>query len=159
MKKIQLRNEEETKKLAFDIASLSQKGDIFLLTGELGAGKTTFTKGFAQGLGIEQMIKSPTYTLIREYDTGRLPLYHMDVYRLTEGATDLGLDEYLEGDGVCVIEWGQMIIADIFSPYIELFLDKVSNEERAFHMRATSPSATEKMKQLQINLSNLGWDL
>lgn len=159
MKKIQLTNEEETKKLAFDIARLSQKGDIFLLTGELGAGKTTFTKGFAQGLGIEQMIKSPTYTLIREYDTGRLPLYHMDVYRLTEGATDLGLDEYLEGEGVCVIEWGQMITADIFSPYIELFLDKVSNDERAFHMKATSSAANEKMKQLQVSLSELGWDI
>lgn len=159
MKKIQLTNEEETKKLAFDIAHLSQKGDIFLLTGELGAGKTTFTKGFAQGLGIEQMIKSPTYTLIREYDTGRLPLYHMDVYRLTEGATDLGLDEYLEGEGVCVIEWGQMITADIFSPYIELFLDKVSNDERAFHMKATSSAANEKMKQLQVSLSELGWDI
>ncbi|MGX7024879.1 tRNA (adenosine(37)-N6)-threonylcarbamoyltransferase complex ATPase subunit type 1 TsaE [Vagococcus hydrophili] len=158
MKKIQLTNEAETQKLAFDLATLSTSGDIYLLTGDLGAGKTTFTKGFAKGLGIEQMIKSPTYTLIREYDTGRLPLYHMDVYRLTEGATDLGLDEYLEGDGVCVIEWGHMIKEDIYTPYIEFFLDKVSDEERSFYMEGTSSVAKEKRDQLQNQLIVLGWE-
>ncbi|MFW7395445.1 tRNA (adenosine(37)-N6)-threonylcarbamoyltransferase complex ATPase subunit type 1 TsaE, partial [Vagococcus fluvialis] len=91
MKSIHLPNEETTQKLAFDLATLSESGDIFLLIGDLGAGKTTLTKGFAEGLGIKQMIKSPTYTLIKEYETGKLPLYHMDVYRLAEGASDLGL--------------------------------------------------------------------
>ena len=77
----------------------AQAGDVIVLTGDLGAGKTTMTKGIALGLGISQMIKSPTYTIIREYPQGRLPLYHMDVYRVEEGADELGLDEYFEGDG------------------------------------------------------------
>lgn len=157
MKKINLNNEVDTKKLAQDIANFTQAGDIYLLTGDLGAGKTTFTKGFALGLGIEQMIKSPTYTLIREYDTGRLPLYHMDVYRLTDGASDLGLDEYLEGDGVCIIEWGHLIKEDILTPYIEMFLDKTGESERQFSMKANSPLATEKLTALTTHLQQLGW--
>ncbi len=159
MKKINLENEVETQKLARDLATISQAGDIFLLTGDLGAGKTTFTKGFAKGLGIKQMIKSPTYTLIREYDTGRLPLYHMDVYRLNDGASDLGLDEYLEGDGVCVIEWGHLIKEDILSPYIELFLDKVTDNRRTFYMTASSELAESKLSYLLDALTQLGWDV
>lgn len=157
MKKINLANEAETKRLAEAIATLSQAGDIFLLTGDLGAGKTTFTKGFAKGLGIEQMIKSPTYTLIREYETGRLPLYHMDVYRLTDGASDLGLDEYLEGDGVCVIEWGHLIKEDILTPYIEFFLEKTSDVSRTFHMEASSDTANKKAQALWDALAKLDW--
>lgn len=158
MKKIKLANEDMTKQLAFDIATLSNPQDIFLLTGDLGAGKTTFTKGFAEGLGIKQMIKSPTYTLIKEYDTGRMPLYHMDVYRLSEGATDLGLDEYLEGDGVCVIEWGHLIKEDILTPFIELFLDKVGDNERSFYMKATSEKAELKLNKLVTELKSKGWE-
>lgn len=157
MNKINLTNEVDTKKLAQDIANFSQAGDIYLLTGDLGAGKTTFTKGFALGLGIEQMIKSPTYTLIREYDTGRLPLYHMDVYRLTDGASDLGLEEYLEGDGVCVIEWGHLIKEDILTPYIEIFLDKTGESERQVSMTPSSSLAEEKLNQLVSHLQQLGW--
>lgn len=157
MKKINLANETETKRLAEAISTLSQAGDIFLLTGDLGAGKTTFTKGFAKGLGIEQMIKSPTYTLIREYDSGRLPLYHMDVYRLTDGASDLGLDEYLEGDGICIIEWGHLIKNDILTPYIECFLEKTSDTSRAFYMKANSSAADEKIQTLWTELIKMNW--
>ncbi|MFW7421120.1 tRNA (adenosine(37)-N6)-threonylcarbamoyltransferase complex ATPase subunit type 1 TsaE [Vagococcus fluvialis] len=153
---INLPNEETTKKLAYDIAQLSQAGDIFILTGDLGAGKTTFTKGFAEGLGISQMIKSPTYTLIKEYETGTLPLYHMDVYRLGEGASDLGLDEYLEGDGVCVIEWGHLIKEDIFSPYTELFLDKSSDNERVFSISKTDNELTNRLIK---GLQDKGWEI
>src|SRR5699024_12363354 len=106
MKTFHAKNEEETKKIAADLTQYLQPGDVLLLEGNLGAGKTTFTKGLAEGLGINRVIKSPTYTLIREYEDGRLPLYHMDVYRLEEsGSTDLGLEEYFEGEGVSVIEW------------------------------------------------------
>ena len=153
---INLPNEETTKKLAYDIAQLSQAGDIFILTGDLGAGKTTFTKGFAEGLGISQMIKSPTYTLIKEYETGTLPLYHMDVYRLGEGASDLGLDEYLEGDGVCVIEWGHLIKEDIFSPYTELFLDKSGDNERVFSISKTNNELTNRLIK---GLQDKGWEI
>ena len=83
-----------------------QAGDVLLLDGDLGAGKTSFTKGLAKGLGITDYVKSPTFTIIREYRHGRLPLYHMDLYRLENGgAEDLGLEEYFEGDGVSVVEW------------------------------------------------------
>ncbi len=81
-------------------------GDVLVLDGDLGAGKTTFTKGLAAGLEIPDIIKSPTFTIIHEYQDGRLPLYHMDAYRLENGgAEDLGLEEYFDGDGVSVVEW------------------------------------------------------
>lgn len=158
MKSIHLPNEETTQKLAFDLATLSQSGDIFLLTGDLGAGKTTFTKGFAEGLGIKQMIKSPTYTLIKEYETGKLPLYHMDVYRLTEGASDLGLDEYLEGDGVCIIEWGHLIKEDIYTPYLEFFLDKISDNERELRIESSTEN-NPRLEAIKLGLKEKGWDI
>ncbi|MHC5268378.1 tRNA (adenosine(37)-N6)-threonylcarbamoyltransferase complex ATPase subunit type 1 TsaE [Enterococcus sp. LJL98] len=115
---------EETKKLAKMIGSVAQKGDNLVLTGDLGAGKTTLTKGIAEGLGIEQMIKSPTYTIIREYLQGRLPLYHMDVYRTGGSAGDLGLDEYFEGEGLSVIEWGNLLEDYLPEDYLEVILTK-----------------------------------
>lgn len=158
MKSIHLPNEETTQKLAFDLATLSESGDIFLLIGDLGAGKTTFTKGFAEGLGIKQMIKSPTYTLIKEYETGKLPLYHMDVYRLTEGASDLGLDEYLEGDGVCIIEWGHLIKEDIYTPYLEFFLDKISDNERELRIESSTEN-NRRFEAIKLGLKEKGWDI
>ena len=106
---IVLNNPLETEAIAKIIGQKAQAGDVIVLTGDLGAGKTTMTKGIALGLGISQMIKSPTYTIIREYPQGRLPLYHMDVYRVEEGADELGLDEYFEGDGLSVVEWLSLI--------------------------------------------------
>lgn len=156
MKTINLSNEDITKKLAFDLATLSQAGDIFLLTGDLGAGKTTFTKGFAEGLGIKQMIKSPTYTLIKEYETGDLPLYHMDVYRLSEGASDLGLEEYLEGDGVCIIEWGHIIKEELYAPYLEIFIDKTGDNERSFRIQSSNES-NPRFYAIVNGLNEKGW--
>ncbi|MGY3765782.1 tRNA (adenosine(37)-N6)-threonylcarbamoyltransferase complex ATPase subunit type 1 TsaE [Vagococcus vulneris] len=157
MKHILLHNEQDTKKLAQDIAASTVPRDVFLLTGDLGAGKTTFTKGFALGLGIQQMIKSPTYTLIREYDTGRIPLYHMDVYRLTEGAEDLGLEDYFDGDGVCIIEWGKMIKQNIDVPYLEFFLDKIDETTRSFSIAVDSPDSQNKLDSLVKYLTDKGW--
>ena len=86
------------------LAPLLQAGDVILLDGDLGAGKTTFTKGVAAGLGIHRNVKSPTFNLIKEYHQGRLPLYHMDVYRLEGvGGADLGLQEYFNGSGVSLV--------------------------------------------------------
>lgn len=121
---ITLNSPEETLQFAHIIGAVAASGDNLILTGDLGAGKTTLTKGIAQGLGIEQMIKSPTYTIIREYHQGRLPLYHMDVYRISEGAGDLGLDEYFEGDGLSVIEWGNLLEEDLPQAYLEVVLTK-----------------------------------
>lgn len=119
-----LHNVSETEKLAEIIGKAAQPGDVLVLTGDLGAGKTTLTKGIAKGLGITQMIKSPTYTIIREYTAGRLPLYHMDIYRVEYGAADLGLDEYFEGDGLSVVEWGNLLTDSLPEDYLELTLEK-----------------------------------
>ena len=102
------KNEEDLQSLGERLGCLLEKNDVLILTGELGAGKTTFTKGLAKGLQISQMIKSPTYTIVREYE-GRLPLYHLDVYRIEGDADSIDLDEFLFGGGVTVIEWGNLL--------------------------------------------------
>lgn len=104
-------SEKETFEIGKNISAKVKPGDVFCLQGDLGVGKTVFTKGFAQGLGIDEDICSPTFTLISEYTQGTIPLYHFDVYRL-EGAgamDDLGFDDYIYGEGVCLIEWGNLI--------------------------------------------------
>lgn len=101
---------EETWELAQKLAPILSSGDVINLSGDLGAGKTVFTKGLAVGLGIDEPVTSPTFTLIKEYE-GRLPLFHFDVYRLAspEEMEELGFDEYFYGDGVSVVEWGDKI--------------------------------------------------
>lgn len=111
-----LRSFEETRALGKKIGAILKPGDILLLEGDLGAGKTTFTQGLAEGLGVEEYVNSPTFVIINEYFTGRLPLYHMDLYRVEEEAQlyDLGVEEYFFGNGVCVVEWPE--IAKPFLP-------------------------------------------
>ncbi|AND71871.1 MULTISPECIES: tRNA (adenosine(37)-N6)-threonylcarbamoyltransferase complex ATPase subunit type 1 TsaE [Enterococcus] len=121
---IELSGLDKTEELAKVIGEVALPGDNLVLTGDLGAGKTTLTKGIARGLGIEQMIKSPTYTIIREYDQGRLPLYHMDIYRVAASGADLGLYEYFEGEGLSVIEWGNLLEEALPEDYLELILEK-----------------------------------
>jgi tRNA threonylcarbamoyladenosine biosynthesis protein TsaE len=100
-------NEAQLIKYAEDLAGDLQPGAVIALVGDLGTGKTTFTKALASGLGVSEPVQSPTFTFIKEYKSGRLPLYHFDVYRLgsEEELEDLGMDEYLFGDGVSVVEW------------------------------------------------------
>ncbi|KRL99726.1 tRNA (adenosine(37)-N6)-threonylcarbamoyltransferase complex ATPase subunit type 1 TsaE [Liquorilactobacillus satsumensis] len=115
----------ETAKLAQLLASFVTAGDVILLEGDLGAGKTTFTKGFAAGLGIHGNVKSPTFNLIKEYHQGRLPLYHMDVYRLEGvGGADLGLEEYFNGTGVSVVEWPQFVAEDLPAERLTIKINK-----------------------------------
>jgi len=97
---------EETLALGRKLAERFSPGDVVALSGALGAGKTSLVKGIALGLGVAEPVTSPTFTLIQEYD-GRIPLYHIDLYRITDPdqLDDLGIEEYLEGDGVTVIEW------------------------------------------------------
>lgn len=103
-----LHSADETMKFAARLAEKLRAGDVIALEGDLGAGKTTFTKGLAQGLGVKRTVSSPTFTIVKEYK-GRLPLYHMDVYRLEDTFEDLGFDEYFHGDGVTVVEWAHLI--------------------------------------------------
>lgn len=129
-KQVILANRAQTIALAKTLAPLLTAGDVLVLNGDLGAGKTTFTKGLAAGLGIQQVIKSPTFTIIREYQGGRLPLYHMDIYRLEEGgAEELGLEEYFAGDGVSVVEWAQFIADELPADYLDLTFTRTDREE------------------------------
>lgn len=117
-------NEEELIALGTHIGSHLRAGDVLVLTGDLGAGKTTLTKGLAKGLGIHQMIKSPTYTIVRSYE-GRLPLYHLDVYRIGNDADSIDLDEFLYGDGVTVIEWGELLGESDLSDFLTIRIEKI----------------------------------
>lgn len=126
----EIKNEEEMLILGEQLGTHLIPGDVLVLTGELGAGKTTLTKGIAKGLGIEQMIKSPTYTIVREYAKGRLPLYHMDVYRLTDGEGEgFGLEEYYFQDGVVIMEWGNNLLSELPEQYLEVILQYGKNGE------------------------------
>ncbi|MEO1771158.1 MULTISPECIES: tRNA (adenosine(37)-N6)-threonylcarbamoyltransferase complex ATPase subunit type 1 TsaE [Enterococcus] len=126
-----LKDTQATERLGIIIGEVAEPGDNLILTGDLGAGKTTLTKGIAKGLAIVQMIKSPTYTIIREYQQGKIPLYHMDVYRIDSGADDLGLDEYFEGEGLSVIEWGRQLGDYQPEDFLELLLHKdIENDQR-----------------------------
>lgn len=111
----------ETKRLAAAIAELCRAGDVVLLAGDLGAGKTAFTQGFGAALGIIEPITSPTFTLVNQY-RGRLELYHLDVYRLdqVDEVLDLGLAEMLDEGGVTVIEWGDTIIPALPADFLEV---------------------------------------
>ncbi len=115
---------EETIELGKRIGSMLTKGDVIALQGTLAAGKTTITKGIALALGIADPVTSPTFTLISEY-YGSLPLYHMDVYRLdsTEDFLNLGVEEMLYGDGVCVVEWSEKVMAELPKRTILVRLD------------------------------------
>lgn len=113
----------QTRELAAALAELARPGDLFLLVGDLGAGKTAFTQGFGAALGVQEPITSPTFTLARVY-RGRLELNHLDVYRLAQldEVLDLGLQELLDGDAVTVIEWGDAIAPALGADYLEVRL-------------------------------------
>lgn len=139
MKVIKVKDESASFDLAHKLANLVEPGMVFLLEGDLGVGKTTFTKGLAEGLGISRIIKSPTYTIIREYQDGRLPLYHMDLYRLDEGSVEsLGLEEYFEGSGLCVVEWPSVAAEEMPANHLTIRINSNSQDPntREFHFEA-----------------------
>lgn len=102
---------EDTFRLGRKLGEAARPGQVFTLTGDLGTGKTVFTQGFAKGLGIEEPVNSPTFTIVQVYDEGRLPLYHFDVYRIgdVEEMEEVGFEDYVMGDGVSLIEWAELI--------------------------------------------------
>ena len=126
------RSPEQTQQLGRRLGELSQSGDVFLLTGNLGSGKTCLTQGIAWGLGVKEYAFSPSFVLIREY-SGRLPLYHVDFYRLDhiQEIADLGLDEYLYGKGVCVVEWADKGIQLMPEQRLLINLSYLSDTERS----------------------------
>ncbi len=126
---IDIPNQKELEGVAKKLGELVKKGDIICMVGNLGAGKTTFIQALAAGLGVEDYVTSPTFTLINEYE-GRIPLYHFDVYRIghIDEMENLGYEEYFYGDGICAIEWADLI-KDIL-PYNYLWIEiKITGAE------------------------------
>ena len=108
---IETRSAEETYQLGIEIGQKATKGQVYTLVGDLGVGKTVFTQGLAKGLGIEEPISSPTFTIVQVYDEGRLPFYHFDVYRIGDISEmdEIGFEDYIYGEGVSLIEWANLI--------------------------------------------------
>ncbi|MBQ4529742.1 MAG: tRNA (adenosine(37)-N6)-threonylcarbamoyltransferase complex ATPase subunit type 1 TsaE [Lachnospiraceae bacterium] len=111
MKIIETKNENATRELGRKLGEMVKKGTVLTLNGDLGVGKTVFTQGFAKGLGIEEPVNSPTFTIVQVYEEGRMPFYHFDVYRIgdIEEMEEIGYEDYFYGDGVCLIEWAELI--------------------------------------------------
>ena len=125
-------------------------GDVFLLSGELGAGKTCLTQGILWGLGGEEYARSPTFVLICEY-YARLTLYHMDLYRLdsVDEIIDLGLDDYFLGDGVCVVEWAEKGVDEFIGEHMTVRIDDIGAAERRLTFTATAPRYAEMLDALE----------
>ena len=127
---IETRKAEETFALGEKIGRQAKPGQVITLVGDLGVGKTVFTKGLAQGLGITEPVSSPTFTIVQEYRDGRLPLYHFDVYRIgdPEEMEEIGYEDYFYGDGVCLIEWADLIEELIPEQAVWVTIEKVLEE-------------------------------
>ena len=119
-------SEKDTWELGFSLGEKAGTGQIFTLIGDLGVGKTVFTKGLARGLGITEPVNSPTFTILQVYEEGRLPFYHFDVYRIgdVEEMDEIGYEDYFYGDGVCLIEWASMISELIPETAIQVTIKK-----------------------------------
>ena len=122
---------EETERLGECLAAKLQPGDVIAFYGDLGAGKTAFTRGLARGLGVMAPVTSPTYTIVNEYLGGVMPLFHFDMYRLTssEDLWGIGWDDYLDRGGVCAVEWSENV-ADAMEDAVVVTLEKIGDEQR-----------------------------
>lgn len=143
---------EQTRRLGAHLGKLLRRGDIILLEGEFGTGKTTFTQGIARGLNIDdRYVNSPTFTLINEYRGGRLPLYHIDLYRLEgmEQVSTLGLEDYLEGPGVVVIEWPQGATPWLPDERLTLRLSHLSETKRTLRFYSAGARYADLMEQFR----------
>ena len=121
----------ETEAVAEKLAKLLRPGTVIAYRGDLGAGKTAFTRGLARGLGCDDMVTSPTYTIVNEYLSGRMPLFHFDMYRLAsaEDLWDIGWEDYLERGGVCAVEWSENV-EEALESFILVNIEKTGDESR-----------------------------
>ena len=144
------RSPEETQKIGGQLGKLALPGDNFLLVGNLGAGKTCLTQGITRGLNIEEYAASPSFVLIKELK-GRLPLYHVDFYRLDhlEEIADLGLDDYLYGHGVCVVEWAEKGLNLLPPEHLLIEIGYVADTERSLKFRPSGRRYQEIVTQLK----------
>ncbi len=144
---------EQTQRLGVRIGELALPGDILLLVGALGTGKTCLTQGIAWGLGIKEYTLSPSFVIIREL-CGRLPLYHIDLYRLNhiEEIVELGLDDYLYGSGVCVVEWAEKGLSVLPTEHLMIQIRYLSDTDRSFQFKPSGKRYLQILAQLK-NLS------
>ncbi|MBL7125119.1 MAG: tRNA (adenosine(37)-N6)-threonylcarbamoyltransferase complex ATPase subunit type 1 TsaE [Dehalococcoidales bacterium] len=146
---------EQTQKFGVRIGEIALPGDIFLLVGNLGTGKTCLTQGIARGLNIEEYAVSPSFVVIRELH-GRLPLYHIDFYRLDhlEEIAQLGLDDYLYGNGVCVVEWAEKGVNLLPVEHLLIEISYLSDTERSFELKPRGKryrKIVAQLKHLSLN--------
>ena len=148
---------EQTQNLGVRIGEMSLPGDIFLLVGELGTGKTCLTQGIAWGLDIKEYAVSPSFVLVREL-YGRLPLYHVDLYRLDhlEEIAELGLDDYLYGNGICVVEWAEKGLALLPQEHLLIEISYLSDTGRRLQLRPSGQRYQEILDQLKVSPSTEG---
>ena len=123
---IETNSPEETYAFGKKLGMEAQAGQVYCLNGDLGVGKTIFSQGFAKGLGVDDIVNSPTFTIVKEYDDGRLPLYHFDVYRIgdVDEMEEIGYNEMVYGDGVCLIEWANLIEEILPDHYQKITIEK-----------------------------------
>lgn len=155
---IHTHNAEQTRQLGATLAQALQPGDVIWLRGELGAGKTTLAQGIARGLGVNEPVISPTFTLIREH-RGRLPFFHADAYRLegAEQAADLGLQEYFERGGVFAIEWAEHIAEALPEERLDVLLEGGMDENRRITLTAYGERYEQRLNQLEESLASAGF--
>lgn len=141
---IETTNAEETFKLGVKIGEQARPGEIYTLNGDLGVGKTVFTQGVAKGLGIEEPVNSPTFTIVQVYEEGKMPFYHFDVYRIgdIEEMEEIGYDDYFFGNGVCLIEWAELIQELLPEQIISVTIEK--NPEKGFDYRKITIDGLEE---------------
>lgn len=133
---------DDTRAVAAEIAALAAPGDLIVLAGDLGTGKTAFAQGFARGLGVEEPVTSPAFVLVRTYD-GPLPLVHLDVYRLDylQEVVDLGISEILDSDAVTLIEWGDAVLPALPPDFLEVRIEAQEEvDDRLLTIRSVGPS-------------------
>ena len=130
--------EQDTFDLGLEMGRKAQRDQVYVLDGDLGAGKTVFAKGFAAGLGVAQPVTSPTFTIVKQYDDGRLPLYHMDVYRIGDISEmeEIGAEEMFASGGVCLVEWGELIEDILPEDAVRIRIER-TGDDRFDHRRIT----------------------
>ncbi|MBQ7277241.1 MAG: tRNA (adenosine(37)-N6)-threonylcarbamoyltransferase complex ATPase subunit type 1 TsaE [Bacilli bacterium] len=145
-----INSKDEMIELGKMVGEASYPNLLITLNGDLGAGKTTFTKGIALGLDIKSIVSSPTFTIMKIYE-GRLTLYHMDVYRINNPFSDFELEEYFELDGVCVIEWAENIKELLPDEYLSLFIEDLGDDKRRILIKGYGDKAKELINKLRRN--------
>ncbi len=141
---LESKSTEDTFQIGMRLGQMAEAGEVYTLSGDLGAGKTVFTQGFAKGLGIEESVNSPTFTILQIYEEGRLPLYHFDVYRIgsVDEMDETGFEEYIMGEGVSLIEWADLIEEILPEKRTRILIEK--DLEKGFDYRRITVTLTDQ---------------